>query len=74
MNSFPNAELDEEFGELLHYKIPQSDIKSLADSFAMLEKGKLTYPSCWDGIEFGNYASELEEFVVWKKSFGYKLS
>lgn len=41
MNSFPNAELDEEFGELLHYKIPQSDIKSLADSFAVLEKGKL---------------------------------
>lgn len=40
MNSFPNAELDEEFGELLHYKIPQSDIKSLADSFAMLEKAK----------------------------------
>ncbi|XP_047474330.1 phospholipid-transporting ATPase ABCA3-like [Penaeus chinensis] len=40
MNSFPKAELDEEFGELLHYKIPQSDIKSLANSFAVLEKAK----------------------------------
>lgn len=40
--SFPNAVIDEQFEERLEYKIPQSDIKSLADCFAMLEKGELS--------------------------------
>ncbi|KAK3894585.1 hypothetical protein Pcinc_001659 [Petrolisthes cinctipes] len=38
--TFPNAVLDEQFEERLEYKIPQRDVKSLANCFAMLENAK----------------------------------
>lgn len=37
---FPNAVLDEQFEERVIYKVPQTDITSLAGCFAMLEEGK----------------------------------
>lgn len=39
-DTFPNAVMDEQFGERVVYKIPQTDITSLAGCFSMLEKGK----------------------------------
>ena len=37
--AFPSAVLEEHFGHRVTYKIPLSDIKSLAKSFASLEQG-----------------------------------
>ena len=42
LETFPNGVLDEEFEQRLEYKIPQSDIKSLAACFGMLENGKFS--------------------------------
>ncbi|MPC24949.1 ATP-binding cassette sub-family A member 5 [Portunus trituberculatus] len=40
METFPNAVLDEQFDERLIYKVPQTDVMSLALIFEMLEKTK----------------------------------
>lgn len=40
IETFPNAALDEQFDERLIYKVPQTDVRSLAVIFEMLEKIK----------------------------------
>lgn len=41
--TFPNAILDEQFDERLMYKVPQTDVTSLALIFEILEKGKIVF-------------------------------
>ena len=43
ITTFPSAVIDEEFEERIIYKVPQKDIKCLANCFSMLEKGKLFF-------------------------------
>lgn len=43
IETFPNAALDEQFDERLIYKVPQTDVRSLAVIFEMLEKSKTVF-------------------------------
>ena len=40
LEMFPDAVLLERFDERAQYKVPKSNVKSLAETFAALEKGK----------------------------------
>ena len=71
--TFPNATLDEQFDERLIYKVPQTDVTSLALIFEMLEKSKATHSFLFFIAYFQNRKCDIMECKCMYNLLYFKL-